>query len=102
MTDPAVPAPSLNGHPPWSQSLRILVVDDDDSTRELLQSLLELHGHTVDLAANGQAAIDLCERQLPELILMDVTMPVMDGIEACNLLRQRYGVGLHHHGDRDE
>ena len=94
MTDPAVPAPSLNGHPPWSQSLRILVVDDDDSTQELLKSLLELHGHTVDLAANGQAAVDLCEKQLPELILMDVTMPVMDGIEACNLLRQRYGVGL--------
>jgi two-component system, sensor histidine kinase and response regulator len=70
------------------------VVDDDDSTRELLQSLLELHGHTVDLAANGQAAVDLCERQLPELILMDVTMPVMDGIEACALLRERYGVGL--------
>ena len=86
--------PDQKGQFPWPQSLRILVADDDESTRELLKSLLELYGHKVDLAADGRAAIDFCQPQLPDLILMDITMPVMDGIEACIVLRQRYGPGL--------
>jgi signal transduction histidine kinase/HPt (histidine-containing phosphotransfer) domain-containing protein len=86
--------PDQKGQLPWPQSLRILVADDDDSTRELLKSLLELYGHKVDLAADGRAAIDYCQQQLPDLILMDITMPVMDGIAACIVLRERYGPGL--------
>jgi two-component system, sensor histidine kinase and response regulator len=76
------------------QSLHILVVDDDDATRDLLKSLLELHGHKADLAENGLAAVRYCERQLPDLVLMDITMPVMDGIQACVALRQAHGVAL--------
>ncbi len=76
------------------QSLAILVVDDDETTRELLQSLLQLHGHRVELASDGVEALARCARELPDLILMDITMPVMDGFEACVSLRQSYGVAL--------
>ena len=76
------------------QSLHILVVDDDETTRELLKSLLELYGHKVDLAEHGLAAVHYCQRQLPDLVLMDITMPVMDGIQGCVSLRQAHGIGL--------
>ena len=82
------------GRVAWPKSLRILVVDDDLSTRELLKPLLEMYGHKVDLAVDGLAAVRFCDTQLPDLVLMDITMPVMDGIQACKALRQIYGVGL--------
>lgn len=86
--------PGQIGQIPWPKTLHILVADDDESTRELLKSLLELYGHKVDLAADGRAAIDYCQQQLPDLILMDITMPGLDGIEACIVLRRLYGPGL--------
>ena len=90
------PTSYASSHPqfPWPQPLRILVVDDDESTRELLKPLLEMYGHQVDLAVDGLAAVNYCRHRLPDLVLMDITMPVMDGIEACIALRQSYGVGL--------
>jgi two-component system, sensor histidine kinase and response regulator len=87
-------AASPDGQMSRPPSLLILVVDDDDATRDLLKSLLELHGHKADLAENGLAAVRYCERQLPDLVLMDITMPVMDGIQACVALRQAHGVAL--------
>ena len=87
-------SPGLIGQIPWPQSLHILVVDDDDLTRELLKSLLEMYGHKVELAVDGRASIACCQQQLPDLILMDITMPVMDGIEACIALRRIYGPSL--------
>jgi len=79
---------------PWSQPLRILVVDDDEMTRELLKSLLAYYGHHAELAESGPDALSFCQQQLPDLILMDITMPVMDGIQTCVALRQAYGIGL--------
>ncbi len=72
-------------------SYRILVVDDDDLTRELLQSLLELHGHRVDEAGNGALALAKCQDKDYDLILLDITMPVMDGYEVCRRLRASHG-----------
>jgi CheY-like chemotaxis protein len=65
----------------------ILVVEDVDDTRELMKLLLELHGHEVDTAANGEEAIRAATQRVPSVILMDLSMPVMDGFAATRALR---------------
>jgi CheY-like chemotaxis protein len=59
---------------------RILVVDDDALIRDMLAVALGDEGYTVEVAANGRAALDLLERWLPEVIVLDLMMPVMDGV----------------------
>jgi two-component system, cell cycle response regulator DivK len=65
----------------------ILVVDDYEDTRDVLKLLLERHGHSVALAANGREAVEAARRHAPHAVLMDLNMPVMDGLEATRLLR---------------
>src|SRR4051794_16237654 len=65
----------------------VLVVDDYAETREVLKILLEMVGHTVLEAANGGEAVRLAITQLPDLILMDLAMPGMDGFVATTLIR---------------
>ncbi|HET7094812.1 MAG TPA: response regulator [Thermomicrobiales bacterium] len=67
----------------------ILVADDEADVRSLILALLEDEGYRVVVAANGRAAIDVVERRRPDLILMDVMMPMMDGREAARRLRER-------------
>lgn len=57
----------------------ILVVEDDNSIRELLVEFLESEGYAVDSANNGQEGINLLKEKTPDLILVDLMMPVMDG-----------------------
>jgi CheY-like chemotaxis protein len=57
----------------------ILIVDDDDNVREALSELLTVNGYTVACAANGHAAFNEVSIRLPQLILLDLVMPVMDG-----------------------
>jgi len=66
---------------------RILVVDDVEANRVLLQEILQLEGHQVSLASNGADAIRLVGEGDPDLVLLDVTMPGMDGLEVCRALR---------------
>lgn len=66
---------------------KILVVDDDPDIVELLQYNLTRENYDVAIAENGQAAISLALTYQPDIILMDVMMPVMDGITACRQLR---------------
>lgn len=68
---------------------RILVVDDIEANRRLLQAKLEAQYHTVLLAENGPQALEIAVRELPEIILLDVMMPGMDGFEVLAALRQR-------------
>jgi CheY-like chemotaxis protein len=70
-----------------SSSVIVLIVDDHDDAREVLAMVLELAGHTVLQAANGVEAVDHATRLEPDLILMDLAMPVMDGLTATKLLR---------------
>ena len=70
-------------------SLRILVVDDGDDIRDALKVLLELDGHDVDIASNGVEAIYKTRVQPPDVILMDLGMPVMDGFAAVRALRHQ-------------
>jgi two-component system sensor histidine kinase/response regulator len=66
---------------------RVLVVDDNEANRLLLQELLELEGHQVLLASNGAEALECAAKQLPDLMLLDVNMPRMDGLEVCRRVR---------------
>lgn len=71
----------------------ILIVDDTSETRFMLRMLLELSGFEVQEAENGKDALEKMNESLPDLVLLDVMMPIMDGITACKKLRQdaRFG-----------
>ncbi len=69
----------------------ILVVDDDPDARARLRSVLERNGWTVSEAGNGREALDVVAHAPPQLILLDLTMPVMDGFAFLHELRQRPG-----------
>jgi two-component system, OmpR family, alkaline phosphatase synthesis response regulator PhoP len=70
------------------QSNRILVVDDEEDIIELLSYNLEKEGYAVKVAHNGKQAIEVAKDFAPQLILMDIMMPELDGVEACRRLRQ--------------
>ena len=71
--------------------MRILVVDDDDSIREFVGMALEDEGHQVVTAAQGAQALVVAAESPPDLILLDIRMPVMDGWEFARLYRQQPG-----------
>jgi two-component system response regulator MprA len=70
---------------------RVLVVDDDPPLRRMLERTLVAEGFEVALAADGGAALVAAERSAPDVIVLDVKMPVMDGLAVCRRLR---GKGL--------
>ena len=74
--------------------MRILIAEDVEDTRYLMKVLLEMKGHSVTEAANGQEAVDSATRDHPDLILMDVTMPVMDGLSATRSIRANPSTSL--------
>jgi len=78
------------GYARWEfPSARILVVDDGAENRELVKLVLEENGLTVDEAENGQVAVDKAAVTRYDVILMDMSMPVMDGYTATRTLRQK-------------
>ncbi|WP_165226740.1 PAS domain-containing hybrid sensor histidine kinase/response regulator [Aquisphaera insulae] len=76
--------------------LRILLVEDNATNQVLALSLLEKDGHEVELATNGQEALDVLGSRSFDLVLMDVQMPVMDGFEATARIRDRERQGGGH------
>ena len=74
---------------PPQQTLKILVVDDEPANRDLLARALERDGHTCSMAASGEEGLALFIETQPDLVLMDVMLPGIDGFEATRRLRQQ-------------
>ncbi|MEK6743295.1 MAG: response regulator [Nitrospirota bacterium] len=68
-------------------SKKILVVEDNGKNRMLIKDILLYHGYEVIEAENGKIGVELAKQHLPDLILMDIQMPVMDGFTAIVLLK---------------
>lgn len=66
---------------------KILIVDDEPDILELIEYNLKKEGYQVYLASNGQEGIQVAKKVIPDLIILDIMMPKMDGIEACRLMR---------------
>jgi two-component system cell cycle response regulator DivK len=75
-----------------SKDLKLLLVEDFEDTRLFMRLELEGQGFIVFEAENGQIAVDMAIRERPDVILMDLTLPLMDGFEATRLIRQDDGL----------
>ncbi len=67
----------------------LLVVDDEEKIRTLIRKYAEFEGHTVTEAANGMDALERCRKTPFDLIIMDVMMPLLDGLSACREIRKK-------------
>ncbi len=67
---------------------KVLIVEDYDDTRSFMKFLLESEGYEVSEASNGQEAVEAVQYDSPDLILMDISMPIMDGLAATKKIRQ--------------
>ena len=68
-------------------STRILVVDDDTALAEMIGIMLESEGHTPSFCADGAKAMDIFRQVEPDLVLLDLMLPGVDGVELCRLIR---------------
>jgi CheY-like chemotaxis protein len=73
--------------PPETREVKILCVDDDPLILQMLGDVLRLRGYNVLTATDGEAGLDAAMREHPDLILLDVMMPGIDGFEVCRLLK---------------
>jgi two-component system KDP operon response regulator KdpE len=73
---------------------RILVVDDEPQITRVLKTTLQAQGYEVKTAADGEAALNLSMDWIPDLIVTDLSMPLMSGIELCRLVRERSQVPI--------
>jgi two-component system sensor histidine kinase TorS len=80
--------------PTADRTLQILVVEDDDATQIVARGFLERMGHDVTVVGDGFAAVDAVRRQAPDLVVMDISLPGIDGIETARRLRLAVGAHL--------
>ena len=97
----AIPAPQAiapeKGEGEEAEVLRVLVVDDNPLNLMVAQKLVERLGHQVTTAIHGEDAVAQWKKDAPDVILMDLQMPVMDGMEATRIIRTQSEVqGLAH------
>jgi two-component system, OmpR family, KDP operon response regulator KdpE len=76
------------------KSPTILVVDDEPQIRRVMRATLSAQGYTILEAANGEAALEQFRRERPDLILLDMNMPGMDGLETCRQIRATSSVPI--------
>lgn len=68
--------------------VKVLLVEDTDDNRFMMRQLLEMEGYTVVEARNGEEAVKVAQQEKPSLVLMDLSLPVIDGLAATRLLRK--------------
>lgn len=68
-------------------SKKVLIVEDYKDSREFMMVLIQSYGHTALTAKNGREAVQIAKEEKPDLILMDIALPVMDGLEATETIR---------------
>jgi len=87
-----------SGEPAWTGLPRhggkidvigVLIVDDDPKVRRTLRAILEASSHSVLEATNGREALQLIEQHHPDLMIVDIVMPEMDGLETIRMLRRK-------------
>lgn len=67
--------------------MKILIVEDNEENRKLFNIIVESGGHTAILARDGEEAVETAKREIPDIILMDIQMPKMNGLEAAKILK---------------
>ena len=77
-----------------SATVRVMIVDDDPEVREMLREYLTSHGFEVTQADSGQAMRAALEREVPDVVLLDVNLPGEDGLALARYLRDRYDLGI--------
>jgi CheY-like chemotaxis protein len=80
----------MNKPGPLLSRYSVLVVDDEERIRSMLDGFFRGRGYHVRLAADGAAALAAIEEQIPDIVLSDIRMPVMDGIELLRIIRERF------------
>jgi two-component system CheB/CheR fusion protein len=73
------------------QPLRVLIVEDHADTAEAMALLLHIHGHAVEAFSNGPTALERAEAEPPDVVLLDIALPGMDGYEVARRLREQRG-----------
>jgi CheY-like chemotaxis protein len=76
---------------PAQEPLKILVVDDYIDSAEIVATLLSMTGHNTRSATNGKDALDIWEKFRPDMVITDISMPIMDGLEMVKILRASPG-----------
>ena len=84
--DPAVPSEVMSAH--------ILVAEDDPKQAELVRRYLEREGHSTEVVHDGRAALDQARIRRPDLVVLDVMMPKVDGLDVCRVLRAESDVAV--------
>ncbi|KJR42616.1 response regulator receiver protein [Candidatus Magnetoovum chiemensis] len=72
---------------------KILIVEDNENNRRLLRDLLNFYGYETIEAENGKEGLEIAKKHKPSLIMMDIQMPIMDGITAAKLIRKDPHIG---------
>src|SRR5215207_4877223 len=72
---------------------KILLVEDNEQNRDMLSRRLQRKGHTVVTAADGERAVHLAQSESPDLVLMDLNLPVLDGWQATRRIKDGAGTG---------
>ena len=76
------------------KSATILVVDDEPQIRRVMRTTLSAHGYSIVEARDGQEALEKLRNERPDLVLLDMNMPIMDGLEACREIRRDSNVSI--------
>ena len=71
---------------------KIVIIDDEDDIRDILSYNLSKEGFRVFSAGTGQEGLTICREEKPDLVILDVMMPGMDGVEVCEILRKTPGM----------